>query len=186
MSMPLWRQQPGTIYRGSSSRGLFFSLCPPLLLFLTLRYSKRIIWIHPIPRYVLPSINKPIAVIQLPATRTVTLAHWARRETTKAATNATRTNTARETSCSILSPNNPPKIQLSCQKSIYHPSTDILRLPQVELDYRHPKYHNFSSRSFFVDKLEKSPFSNQRHYPNILYKHTKKKSLSVYYQSSLS
>ena len=86
----------------------------------------------------------------------------------------------------ILSPNNPPKIQLSCQKSIYHPSTDILRLPQVELDYRHPKYHNFSSRSFFVDKLEKSQFSNQRHYPNILYKHTKKKSLSVYYQSSLS
>gem|GEM_PF-4761700 len=31
---------------------------------------------------------------------------------------------------------------------------DILRLPQAELDYRYPKYHNFPSQSFFVDKLE--------------------------------
>jgi len=29
-----------------------------------------------------------------------------------------------------------------------------LRLPQADLDYRYPKYHNFSSRSFFVDELD--------------------------------
>jgi len=33
---------------------------------------------------------------------------------------------------------------------------DILRLPQADLDYRYPKYHNFSSRSFFVDELDVS------------------------------
>ena len=35
-------------------------------------------------------------------------------------------------------------------------TTDILRLLQADLDYRYPKYHNFSSRSFFVDELDVS------------------------------
>jgi hypothetical protein len=30
----------------------------------------------------------------------------------------------------------------------------ILRIPQVGLDYRYPKYHNFSNRSFFADMLD--------------------------------
>jgi len=35
-------------------------------------------------------------------------------------------------------------------------TTDKLRISQADLDYRYPKYHNFSSRSYFADKLEVS------------------------------
>jgi len=31
---------------------------------------------------------------------------------------------------------------------------DTLRITQADLDYRYPKYHNFSSQSYFADKLE--------------------------------
>ena len=31
---------------------------------------------------------------------------------------------------------------------------DILRVPQVDLDSRYSKYHNFSNRSDFADMLE--------------------------------
>ncbi len=34
--------------------------------------------------------------------------------------------------------------------------SDILRVPQVDLDFRYPKYHNFSNQSIYADILEVS------------------------------
>jgi hypothetical protein len=45
-------------------------------------------------------------------------------------------------------------LQIPWQKTKYHPSTDTLRVPQVDLGCRYPKYHKFSNRSDFADMLE--------------------------------
>ena len=36
---------------------------------------------------------------------------------------------------------------ICCGLSFSLPTFDILRVPQVDLDYRYPKYHNFSNQS---------------------------------------
>ncbi len=46
------------------------------------------------------------------------------------------------------------KVWIPCQKSKYHGSPDILRIPKVDLDCRYPKYHNFLEVSQSLYMLE--------------------------------
>jgi len=45
-------------------------------------------------------------------------------------------------------------------KSKYQPGGELLRIPQMDINYRYPKYHNVSNRFIFADMLEIAQISN--------------------------
>jgi len=52
---------------------------------------------------------------------------------------------------------------IRCGRSFSQATFDTLRIPQVDYNYRYPKYHNFSNRSIFADMLESlTGFRNAR------------------------